>query len=45
MQQLTEKFVVYSFGVVLMDVFHARYVINPALSREKVNISMWEMHW
>ncbi|KAK9748090.1 hypothetical protein RND81_02G035200 [Saponaria officinalis] len=42
-QQLTEKSDVYSFGVVLLEVLMARPAINPALSRDQVNLAEWGM--
>lgn len=42
-QQLTEKSDVYSFGVVLMEVLCARPAINPALSRDQVNLAEWAL--
>lgn len=44
-QQLTDKSDVYSFGVVLLEVLCARPAINPALSREQVNLAEWAMQW
>ncbi|CAI9101972.1 OLC1v1000149C1 [Oldenlandia corymbosa var. corymbosa] len=44
-QQLTEKSDVYSFGVVLLEALCARAAINPALSREQVNLAEWAMQW
>ncbi|XP_021738661.1 probable receptor-like protein kinase At4g39110 [Chenopodium quinoa] len=43
-QQLTDKSDVYSFGVVLLEVLCARPAINPALSREQVNLAEWAMN-
>ncbi|KAL9227345.1 hypothetical protein vseg_003042 [Gypsophila vaccaria] len=42
-QQLTEKSDVYSFGVVLLEVLTARPALDPALSRDQVNLAEWGM--
>ncbi|CAK9142050.1 unnamed protein product [Ilex paraguariensis] len=42
-QQLTDKSDVYSFGVVLLEVLCARPALNPALSRDQVNLAEWAM--
>ncbi|GAB2270031.1 hypothetical protein Dimus_004946 [Dionaea muscipula] len=42
-QQLTLKSDVYSFGVVLIEVLCARPAINPALTRDRVNLAEWAM--
>ncbi|KAK8986279.1 hypothetical protein V6N11_013773 [Hibiscus sabdariffa] len=44
-QQLTEKFYVYSFVVVLFKVFCARAIINPSLPKDPINFAEWEMRW
>ncbi|KAK8919382.1 Receptor-like protein kinase THESEUS 1 [Platanthera zijinensis] len=44
-QRLTEKSDVYSFGVVMLEVLCARPAINPALSRDQINIVEWAMNW
>ncbi|EXB88507.1 Receptor-like protein kinase HERK 1 [Morus notabilis] len=45
MQQLTAKSDVYSFGVVMLEVLCGRPVINPSVSREKVNLIEWAMRY
>lgn len=38
---MTEKFIVYSSGVVLFEVLCARPALDPALPRERVNLAEW----
>ncbi|KAH7673977.1 Non-specific serine/threonine protein kinase protein, partial [Dioscorea alata] len=42
-QRLTDKSDVYSFGVVLLETLCARPALNPALTREQVNLAEWAM--
>ena len=44
-KQLTKKYYVYSFGVVLLEFLCARETLNLVFPREKFNIEEWEMHW
>ncbi|KAL4340365.1 hypothetical protein GQ457_08G026980 [Hibiscus cannabinus] len=44
-QQLTDKFNIYSFVVVLFKVFCARAVINPSLPKDPINFAEWAMRW
>lgn len=44
-QQLIEKSDVYSFSVVLCEVFCARPVVALSFRREQGNLDEWAMHW
>ena len=43
--QMTEKYDVYSFVVVLLEVLSSRETLNIFFPREKFSIAEWEMHW
>ena len=43
-KQLIDKYEVYSFGLVLLEVLCARETLNIFFPREKFNIAEWEMH-
>lgn len=41
LQQLTAKFSVYSFGVVLFEILCAQPVLDTTLPEEQVNLEEW----